>query len=185
MIYIGFSTYSMIFIRAGQNPNINENDPSDKASFVKYMNREQYGTEHHSIDWYNILKYYLSTNGKESEYNEEFERTLDDQNIQIDSSFSGLDSSDNKQRWLTYPYQNYVNPSTGSFDIKKVSNEDIVRFVKDYQISEMYLRYFAWQFIGKEYIKENYSWDRSDLFNNQRILPLQDNSNISNIMLFS
>ena len=184
MIYIGFSTYSMIFIRAGQNPNINENDPSDKASFVKYMNREQYGTEHHSIDWYNILKYYLSTDGKESEYNEEFDRILDDQNIQIDSSFSGLDSSDNKQRWLTYPYQNYVNPSTGSFDIKKVSNEDIVRFVKDYQISEMYLRYFAWQFIGKEYIKENYSWDRSDLFNNQRILPLQDNSNISNIDWF-
>ena len=68
MIYIGFSTYSLIFIRANQNPNINENDPSDKISFIKYINREQYGAEHHNIDWYNILKYYLSSDGKDKEY---------------------------------------------------------------------------------------------------------------------
>ena len=68
MIYIGFSTYSLIFIRANQNPNINENDPSDKISFIKYINREQYGAEHHNIDWYNILKYYLSSDGKDREY---------------------------------------------------------------------------------------------------------------------
>ena len=183
MIYIGFSTYSMIFIRAGQNPNINENDPSDKESFVKYMNREQYGVEHNNIDWFNILKYHLSNDGNETVFSEKFERPLQEE-IKINSSFSGLDGSDNKQRWLTKEFQYYINENTRTFDLDKVSNEDILRFVKSYQINEMYLRYFGWQFIGKEYDKEKYTWSRSDSFKNKRILPLQDNSNLGNIDWF-
>ena len=182
MIYIGFSTYSTIFIRAGHNPNINENDPSDKASFVKYMNREQYGTEHNSIDWYNTLKYYLSIDGYEKEYIEKYDKVME-QPIQIGSSDSGLEGSDNKQRWLSSNYQDYIN-NAGSFDISKVSNKDILKFIRSYQFNEMYFRYFGWQFIGKEYAKKEYSWDRSDSFNNKRILPLQDNGEIANIDWF-
>ena len=183
MIYIGFSTYSMIFIRAGQNPNINENDPSDKESFVKYMNREQYGVDHNNIDWFNILKYHLSNDGNETVFSEKFDRPLQEE-IKINSSFSGLDGSDNKQRWLSEDFQYYINENTGTFDLDKVSNDDILRFVKNYQINEMYLRYFGWQFIGKEYDKEKYTWSRSDSFKNKRILPLQDNSNLGNIDWF-
>ena len=36
------------------------------------------------------------------------------------------------------------------------SNKDIIKFVNNYQINEMYLRYFGWQFIGREYHKENF-----------------------------
>ncbi len=178
MIYIGFSTYTLIFIRAGQNPNINENDPSDRASFVKYMNREQYGVEHNNIDWYNSFKYLLSTDGKEYEYDSLTDRTLK-KNIYIDSSFSGLDGSDNKQRWLSENYNNYLSEGNGQFDIKKVNNDDILNFITRYQFNEMYLRYFAWQFIGKEYEKKDYSWSRKDYHKN-RIMPLQDNSNLAN-----
>src|SRR5690606_23352766 len=43
-ILIGYSSYAMIVIRANDNPPINENDPSDVMSFVRYLKREQYGS---------------------------------------------------------------------------------------------------------------------------------------------
>src|SRR5687768_10799883 len=43
-ILIGYSSYAMIVIRANFNPPINENDPSDVMSFVRYLKREQYGS---------------------------------------------------------------------------------------------------------------------------------------------
>jgi len=47
LILIGYSSYSMIYIRANQDPTINENDPSTPQRLVSYLEREQYGA--HSI----------------------------------------------------------------------------------------------------------------------------------------
>lgn len=44
LIFIGYSTYAMIMIRSGMNPNIDQNDPQTWAAFIKYLNREQYGS---------------------------------------------------------------------------------------------------------------------------------------------
>ncbi|MBM4168904.1 MAG: DUF2723 domain-containing protein [Ignavibacteria bacterium] len=43
MIVIGYSTYTMVFIRANAKPPMNENDPSTMGKLVSYLNREQYG----------------------------------------------------------------------------------------------------------------------------------------------
>jgi|TARA_Y100000310_G_scaffold330085_2_gene401110 hypothetical protein len=43
LILIGYSSYATIFIRSGQEPAINENDPSTVARAIAYMEREQYG----------------------------------------------------------------------------------------------------------------------------------------------
>lgn len=42
-LFIGFSTWMMLPIRANANPPINENKPSDAAEVLAYYNREQYG----------------------------------------------------------------------------------------------------------------------------------------------
>ena len=42
-VLIGYSSYAMIFIRSGQSPAINENDPSNVTRAIAYMEREQYG----------------------------------------------------------------------------------------------------------------------------------------------
>ncbi len=43
LILIGFSSYSLIFIRSGQDPAIDENNPENMSAAISYMQREQYG----------------------------------------------------------------------------------------------------------------------------------------------
>ncbi|MFT4604309.1 MAG: hypothetical protein ACI9W4_001039 [Rhodothermales bacterium] len=43
MVFIGYSSYSLIFIRSAANPPIDENDPETVEAIVSYMKREQYG----------------------------------------------------------------------------------------------------------------------------------------------
>ena len=43
LVLIAYSTYTMIYIRSGQNPAIDENNPENAKNLVAYLNREQYG----------------------------------------------------------------------------------------------------------------------------------------------
>jgi len=43
LIIIGYSSYTMIIIRAKQSPPMNENEPKSFSELVSYLNREQYG----------------------------------------------------------------------------------------------------------------------------------------------
>lgn len=44
LVLMGYSTYTMLYIRSGLNPEIDENDPENIKQMVSYLNREQYGT---------------------------------------------------------------------------------------------------------------------------------------------
>ena len=43
LVTIGYSTYTLIYVRANAAPTINENNPSTTQSLVSYLNRDQYG----------------------------------------------------------------------------------------------------------------------------------------------
>ncbi|HEY4656725.1 MAG TPA: DUF2723 domain-containing protein, partial [Cyclobacteriaceae bacterium] len=43
-VIIGYGSYATIVIRSGFDPPMNQNAPKDVMSFVRYLNREQYGT---------------------------------------------------------------------------------------------------------------------------------------------
>lgn len=43
LVLMGYSTYTLVLVRAGENPPINEGNPSTLERLVQYLNREQYG----------------------------------------------------------------------------------------------------------------------------------------------
>jgi len=45
LLALGYSTYATLYIRSGLDPVIDENDPETWGAFLKFLNREQYGTE--------------------------------------------------------------------------------------------------------------------------------------------
>ncbi|MBN2102984.1 DUF2723 domain-containing protein [bacterium] len=45
LVIVGYSTYLMIYVRAGMNPPINENNPSTFQAMMDYLGRKQYGQE--------------------------------------------------------------------------------------------------------------------------------------------
>ena len=64
-----------------------------------------------------------------------------------------INSQQNHESWKRYTQ-----------DINNPKSEEITRFVWNYQFKEMYLRYFAWQFIGKEKWDEK-TWSRNSIDN--------------------
>ena len=45
LVVLGYSTFTLVYIRANATPPMNENDPSTMPRFVSYLNRDQYGDE--------------------------------------------------------------------------------------------------------------------------------------------
>jgi hypothetical protein len=45
LIILGYSTYTLIYVRANADPPINENNPSTLDRMATYLNREQYGEQ--------------------------------------------------------------------------------------------------------------------------------------------
>ena len=43
LILVGYSSYALIFIRSGQDPAIDENNPENITAAISYLEREQYG----------------------------------------------------------------------------------------------------------------------------------------------
>lgn len=111
LLIIGYSTYIFVYLRAGLNPPINENDPSNWERMLAYLNREQYGE---SDQMGNAVKFFFA----------------------LDPNRKYLDSLEK----LGVAAGSAGDPWKGHWN-----------FFWNYQVKEMYLRYFNWQFIGQDH----------------------------------
>ena len=154
-ILIGYSTFFVLVIRSNANPPIDENNPEDAVSLLSYLNREQYG------DWPILSGQYYNAkvvdieDGKPVYKKDENkgEYVISNPNTDskpiYDSEFSGffprMWSSSQKAHKDAYRQwsgkKNDKTPPTFA--------ENITYFVR-YQIGHMYIRYFMWNFAGKQ-----------------------------------
>ncbi|MFA8300453.1 MAG: DUF2723 domain-containing protein [Hyphomicrobiales bacterium] len=166
-IMIGFSTFTVIVIRANADPPINENDPENAIALLGYLNREQYGS-------WPLLKgpyYNAPIVGKVDKgwvYNKDeakkkyvkvdrrFDYKYDPSFITMFPRMYSNQRSGHIELYKEYgnvkgrPIQ-YTDPYSGKQKIEYVPTfGENLRFFFTYQLGHMYFRYFLWNFAGRQ-----------------------------------
>ncbi|TRX71191.1 DUF2723 domain-containing protein [Carboxylicivirga sp. M1479] len=147
---IGYSSYAMIIIRADTNTPINLNNPSDMFSLDSFLNREQYAQNplfygHYYNTATGDLKYtdaYRKDGDKYEAYKKSDSYDYDDAGCGF---FPRMHSSSNTHK---YGYQQWAGINPNSTD--KPSFLSNIRFLFNYQVNHMYIRYFMWNFSGRQ-----------------------------------
>jgi hypothetical protein len=147
LIIFGYASFAMIIIRAKADPNLNNSAPKDAFSFLSYLNREQYGdrplgygpnynsertgvTEGKTIWRKGKEKYEVAGKKTDYEYNN---NTLLPRMYSDDPKHAGF-------------YKEWMHLD----DAKHPNLVDNVGFLASYQIGYMYMRYFFWNFVGRQ-----------------------------------
>lgn len=156
-ILIGYSSYAVVLIRSNYNTPINENDPSDVMSFVKYLKREQYGSRPLLHGQY---------------FTAQVTGTKEGDPVYV----KGKDKYEIAERKLSYEYdpaQTTILPRmysnapqhveryrevTGLREGEKPSFIDNIEFMFKHQMGWMYMRYFLWNFAGREGDWQDADW---------------------------
>jgi len=166
-LLMGYSTYFMLVIRANANTPINENSPKDIIGLVAMLNREQYGTwplvygQYYNapiVDWEDGSPVYQK-DVKAGKY-----VIIDNRKSTIpvyDPRFSTIfprmwsnerkGSADYYKRWGGEGVPITVTDQEGkSQTLFKPTFGDNLKFFFTYQVGWMYLRYFMWNFSGRQ-----------------------------------
>ncbi|MBU1010285.1 MAG: DUF2723 domain-containing protein [Bacteroidetes bacterium] len=167
-ILIGYSSFFLLIIRANANTPINENDPKDAISMLSYLNREQYG------DWPLLYgQYYTAPIESYEDGSPVYVRDdkkgkyviTDNRNgtkAVYDSRFSTIFPrmySNQKPSHIRI-YKQYggdqgipirtTKPDGTSEVIYRPTFGENLKFFFSYQVSHMYMRYFMWNFVGRQ-----------------------------------
>lgn len=154
-ILIGYSTFFILVIRSNANPPIDENNPEDAVTLLSYLNREQYG------DWPILSGQYYNAkvvdlNDGNPVYKKDDNKAKyvitnpnKDSKPVYDDKFSGFfprmwSSSQSIHKKAYKQWSGKSNDKT-----PPTFAENITYFVR-YQIGHMYMRYFMWNFAGKQ-----------------------------------
>ena len=159
VIMIGYSSYAMIMIRSSARPPMNQNNPSDIFSLSYYINMKQYGSSpkifgnYYSapvIEVKNVISGYNKIDGKyKPYYHPEYKYSK-----QFETIFPRMYSSDPDHEsaykyWGKVVGHKYTVGSSSETVVCPTFGENLRYFFR-YQVGFMYLRYFMWNFAGRQ-----------------------------------
>lgn len=156
---IGYSTYLTTMIRSAANPSVDMYNVDNPMSLVGYLGREQYG------DF--PLLYGAKFNARPVGYKEGSMRYQKgkDKYVELGKEGHYLYAPEDKlvfpRVWDPSNEQNHADyyaaflglgqdRQTGEFEPGRPNQVDNFRFFLQYQINFMYIRYFMWNFAGKQ-----------------------------------
>jgi len=166
-IIIGYSSFLMLVIRANAGTPINENEPSDAVSLLSYLNREQYG------DWPLLYGPYYSapvigyTDGTpiyvrdDKSHSYKIADARKQTEPQFDSRFCTIfprmysRQKDHIRAYKSWSHIEGIPISVKGEDdkiatiVKPTFIENLDFFFR-YQVGHMYMRYFLWNFAGRQ-----------------------------------
>jgi len=203
-ILIGYSTFLILVIRSNAKTPINENAPKNAIALLAYLNREQYG------DWPIMYgQYYNAPMNPQAQWEDgnpayarddskgkyviidKREKSIPTYDSRFCTIFPRMWSSDESlghadayKSWadIVGTPISYTDPETGKAEtIYKPTFYENLKYFFSYQVGHMYLRYFLWNFAGKQNDIQNTdgnplegNWYSGIPFIDQRLGP-QDN----------
>jgi hypothetical protein len=158
LIYLGFTSYAMISIRSASNPPMDQNNPQDAVSLMKYLNREQYGQTpllsgyHYNapITGYKPPKTeYFAKDGRYIKVEGATDYRFDER---FKTFFPRMYSSSAAHESA---YKSWANIKGRPVNINNQTEyiptfAENLRFFFSYQVNHMYVRYFLWNFSGRQ-----------------------------------
>ena len=162
MLIVGYSSYSLIIIRSGANPPMDENNPDNVFSLESYLNRTQYGETPLVYGRYYNAPVVDEREGKTEtiQENGKYKDVIPFPAYEYDSRFKTVfprmysNVPSHVQAYKTWGGTNGtplpVNNDGQTQMRKKPSFGDNLRFFFSYQTGFMYFRYFMWNFVGRQ-----------------------------------
>ena len=161
VILIGYSSYAMIMIRSSARPPMNQNNPADVFSLSYYINMEQYGSSPKIFGNYysspvtgmkKVIAGYNKLDGKYKPYYRpeyQYEQTFETVFPRMFSQDPDHEAS--YKYWGKVEGRKYsVSSNSGKETIVCPTFGENLRFFFRYQIGFMYMRYFMWNFAGRQ-----------------------------------
>jgi len=159
VVMIGYSSYAMIMIRSSARPPMNQNDPSDVFALSYYINMEQYGSspkfygQYYSapiIDVKKVITGYNKVDGKyEPYYRPEYTYSKKFETIFPRMYSADPDHENSYKFWGKIVGRKYSVGSGNETIVCPTFGENLRYFFR-YQVGFMYLRYFMWNFAGRQ-----------------------------------
>ncbi len=161
-LLIGYTSYISTIIRASTNIPINQGDPDTTFSLLNYLNREQYGTRPilYGSNFGSVVTGYKDRNTWIAMNNKYIKSNLNPQ-IDYDQNTVGFfprmhsnetEHIESYKKWVNFRGRKIpVRDEEGTQTNTTIPTfQENVSFFMKYQLGFMYLRYFMWNFAGKQ-----------------------------------
>ncbi|MEM9678696.1 MAG: DUF2723 domain-containing protein [Bacteroidota bacterium] len=158
-ILVGYSSYTLVLIRSQYNPPIDQNNPEDIMSFVKYLKREQYGSRPLLHGQYFTARPVDTKEGAPEYVKGEDEYEIADRRLSYvydpahTTVLPRMYSSDPRH---IERYREVVGLREG----EKPSFGNNLTFMIKHQMGWMYMRYFLFNFAGRQSDIQDADWLR-------------------------
>ena len=154
MIVIGFSLFTIVIIRSSAKTPTNEYQPDNPFTLVRYLGREQYGSNPLVYGQYFDAPYDIEETRYWAPMGDEYIHTEGPGDVTYASEgkmlFPRMWSSDSRHISFYKSYMGNGGHVVKGAEHKKPTFFQNLAFFFDYQMNWMYWRYFMWNFAGRQ-----------------------------------
>ncbi len=154
MIVIGYSVFAVVIIRSSANTPTNENQPDNPFSLVRYLGREQYGSNPLIYGETYASTYDLETKDYWTKVGDKYKKVKGPVSPIYDSHtkmfFPRMWSSSSSHIKFYEQYTRGRGRIIEGSNYKMPTFKDNLAYFFDYQFNWMYIRYFMWNFAGRQ-----------------------------------
>ena len=155
VIVIGFSLFSIVVIRSAAKTPTNEYQPDNPFTLVRYLGREQYGSNPLIYGQYFDAPYEIESTTYWAPMGDKYIKAEGPGEIKYDASGKMLfprmwNGSDPKYISFYQAYMGDGGHKVKGAEHKKPTFFQNLAFFFDFQMNWMYWRYFMWNFAGRQ-----------------------------------